>query len=72
MIMFLLEILKAFQEENCRSSDDTGHEDKEGNSDALQVHTVERVQILAFRRFRTPCQQFASHDPRLPQFPKPA
>jgi hypothetical protein len=47
-------MLKVFQEENGRSSDDTEHEDKEGNSDAFHIHTVERVQNLAFGRFRAP------------------
>ena len=54
IVFYLLGILKVFQQENGRSSDDTEHEDEEGNSDAVHIHTVERVQILTFRRFRAP------------------
>lgn len=41
IVFYLLGMLKVFQEKNGRSSDDTEHEDKEGNSDALHIHTVD-------------------------------
>ena len=54
IVFYLLGMLKVFQEENGRSSDDTEHEDKEGNSKAHHTDTVERGQILAFWRVRAP------------------
>jgi hypothetical protein len=41
IVLYLLRMLKVFQKENGRSSDDTEHKDKEGDSDALHIHTVE-------------------------------
>jgi hypothetical protein len=71
LTLFLLGILKTFQEQYDGPNDDTKYEDEEGDSDTLHVHAVELVQMLAFRRFGAPHQQFVSHSTSFPQLPKP-